>query len=34
VLPANQAAALIIDTQFWRENGEKLAPRFDAWMAR
>jgi putative spermidine/putrescine transport system substrate-binding protein len=33
-VPANQSAALVVDAQFWRENGDKLAPRFDAWMAR
>jgi putative spermidine/putrescine transport system substrate-binding protein len=32
--PANQSAALVIDAQFWRENADKLAPRFEAWMAR
>ena len=32
--PANQTAALTIDAPFWRDNGDKLAARFDAWMAR
>jgi len=31
---ANQSAALMIDAQFWRDDGEKLAARFDAWMKR
>jgi putative spermidine/putrescine transport system substrate-binding protein len=31
---ANQASTLVIDSQFWRENADKLAPRFDAWLAR
>jgi putative spermidine/putrescine transport system substrate-binding protein len=33
-LAANQSAALVVDAQFWRENADKLAPRFDAWLAR
>jgi putative spermidine/putrescine transport system substrate-binding protein len=33
-LPANQSAALVIDAQFWRDDGDKLATRFDAWMKR
>ena len=32
--PANLAATLEIDSQFWRENGDKLTQRFDAWLAR
>ena len=32
-LPANLAAALQVDEQFWREHGDKLAQRFDAWLA-
>ncbi len=31
--PANLAAALPIDEQFWRDNGERLEQRFDAWLA-
>ena len=31
--PANQANALVVDEQFWRENGDKLGQRFDAWLA-
>jgi putative spermidine/putrescine transport system substrate-binding protein len=31
---ANQSAALILDPQFWRDDGGKLAARFDAWMKR
>ena len=32
--PANLAPALQMDEQFWRENGDKLGQRFDAWLAR
>ena len=31
--PANLAAALPIDEQFWRENGQRLGQRFDSWLA-
>ncbi len=31
--PANLAAALQVDEQFWRDNGDKLGQRFDAWLA-
>ena len=31
--PANLQAALPIDEQFWRDNGDRLTQRFDAWMA-
>ncbi len=31
--PANLAAALQVDEQFWRDNGDKLNQRFDAWLA-
>ena len=31
--PANLAPALQVDEQFWRENGDKLGQRFDAWLA-
>jgi putative spermidine/putrescine transport system substrate-binding protein len=31
--PANQAASLPIDDQFWRENEDKLTQRFNAWLA-
>ncbi len=31
--PANLAAGLLVDEQFWRENGDKLGQRFDAWLA-
>jgi putative spermidine/putrescine transport system substrate-binding protein len=31
--PANLAAGLPIDEQFWRDNGDKLNQRFDAWLA-
>ena len=31
--PANLANALQIDEQFWRDNGDKLGQRFDAWLA-
>ena len=31
--PANMAAALQVDEQFWRDNGDKLGQRFDAWLA-
>ena len=31
--PANLAASLPIDEVFWRENGERLGQRFDAWLA-
>ena len=31
--PSNLAAALQMDEQFWRENGDKLGQRFDAWLA-
>jgi putative spermidine/putrescine transport system substrate-binding protein len=34
VLPANLSALLPADEAFWRENGEKLAERFNAWQAR
>lgn len=34
VQPANLAALLPADEAFWRENGEKLAERFNAWQAR
>ena len=30
--PANSASALAIDEQFWRDNGDKLNQRFDAWL--
>jgi len=32
--PANMAAMLAADEAFWREHGEKLNQRFDAWLAR
>ena len=31
--PANLQGALQVDEQFWRENGDKLNQRFDAWLA-
>ena len=31
---ANPAGLLFIDEGFWRDNGEKLAARFDAWVPR
>ena len=31
--PANMQGALQIDEQFWRDNGDKLNQRFDAWLA-
>jgi putative spermidine/putrescine transport system substrate-binding protein len=31
--PPNLANALQMDEQFWRDNGEKLNQRFDAWLA-
>ncbi len=31
--PANMQAALQMDEQFWRDNGDKLNQRFDAWLA-
>jgi putative spermidine/putrescine transport system substrate-binding protein len=31
---ANAAGLLFIDEAFWRDNGEKLGRRFDAWVAR
>ncbi len=31
--PANLNNALQIDEQFWRDNGDKLNQRFDAWLA-
>ncbi len=31
--PLNMQVALPLDEQFWRENGDKLNQRFDAWMA-
>jgi len=34
VLPANMGAMLPVDEAFWRENGEKLTQRFNAWLAR
>jgi putative spermidine/putrescine transport system substrate-binding protein len=33
-VPANQSAGLMLDSQFWRDDGGKLAARFDAWMKR
>ena len=30
---ANQANALVVDEQFWRDNADKLNQRFDAWLA-
>ena len=32
--PANLAAMVPADEAFWRENAEKLAQRFEAWLAR
>jgi putative spermidine/putrescine transport system substrate-binding protein len=32
-LPANLANALQVDEAFWRDNGEKLSLRFEAWLA-
>jgi hypothetical protein len=31
--PANLQNALQVDEQFWRDNGDKLNQRFDAWLA-
>ena len=31
--PANMQQALQVDEQFWRDNGDKLNQRFDAWLA-
>ena len=31
--PANMQAGLQIDEQFWRDNGDKLNQRFEAWLA-
>ena len=31
--PANLTGALQVDEQFWRDNGDKLGQRFDAWLA-
>ena len=31
--PANLAAGLQVDEQFWHDNGPKLEPRFQAWLA-
>ncbi len=31
--PANMATAVQIDEAFWRDNGDKLNQRFDAWLA-
>ena len=31
--PANLQPALQVDEQFWRDNGDKLNQRFDAWLA-
>jgi len=33
VSPTAAAGTLFIDEAFWRDNGEKLAQRFDAWLA-
>lgn len=33
-LPANAGAGLAMDDGFWSENGPKLEPRFQAWMAK
>ena len=30
--PANMQGALQVDEQFWRDNGDKLTQRFDAWL--
>ena len=32
--PANANGLLFVDEAFWRENGDKLTRRFDAWVAR
>ncbi len=32
--PANLNVSLQIDDQFWRDNGDKLSQRFEAWLAR
>ncbi len=31
--PTANAGTLAVDTAFWRDNGEKLQTRFDAWLA-
>jgi len=33
VSPTANAGTLFIDDAFWRDNGDKLAQRFDAWLA-
>ena len=32
--PANAGGALRVDAGFWRDNGAKLRPRFDTWVAQ
>lgn len=32
--PANLAKALIVDDQFWRDNGSKLDKLYEAWLAK
>jgi putative spermidine/putrescine transport system substrate-binding protein len=32
--PANLADGLMVDEQFWRENGPKLEQQFEAWLAK